>query len=110
MFHLPDEIIRYIYEFDNTYREIFDECLEYICKFKIYKSKVLNIYYIYNREKNVLHRTNNLIKPSFICSSYGVNDEKFKILLKEYNMERQYNAKLEYNIETILFQDSAFIL
>ena len=106
MYHLPEELIRYIYEFDNTYIEYFNECLTYICKFRIYHSESLNVYYIYNPENNILHMTNNLKKPNYICSSFGIPYEKFKELLNMTDIKRDYNLKLEYNVELFLFHEN----
>ena len=105
---LPEEIIRYIYEFDNTYREIFNECLEYITKFYIYKSqnKGLKLYYVYNRESRVLHMTNDLKNPVYICSSFGVEEKQLSHLLIHYSMKRRYDIKLEYDIENYLFREN----
>ena len=106
MYHLPEELIRYIYEFDNTYIEYFNECLRYICKFCIYHSESLNVYYIYNPENNILHMTNDLKKPNYICSSFGIHYEKFKELLNTTDIKRDYNLKLEYNVELFLFHEN----
>lgn len=107
-FNLPEEIIRYIYEFDNTYREIFQECLQYLTKFCIYKSqnKNLKLYYVYNPESKVLHMTNDLKNPVYICSSFGVEEKQLKHLLIHYSMKRRYDIKLEYDIENYLFREN----
>lgn len=107
-FNLPEEIIRYIYEFDNTYREIFQECLQYLTKFCIYKSqnRNLKLYYVYNPESKVLHMTNDLKNPVYICSSFGVQEKQLKDLLIYYSMKRRYDIKLEYDIENYLFREN----
>ena len=37
MYQLPEDIIRYIYEYDNTYREIFNNVL--LSRYEIYQNK-----------------------------------------------------------------------
>ena len=106
MFQLPEEIIRYIYEFDNTYKEIFDKCLSYITKFHIYKSKFLNLYYVYNIETKVLHMTNDIKNPGYICSSFDIRKVYLKDLLIRYGMERKYDIKLEFDIENYIFREN----
>jgi len=108
MFHLPDDIIRYIYEFDNTYRNVFDECLQCITMNQIYKSRLRNLYYVYIEDKNVLHMTNDIKKPSYICSSFNIRKSDLDDLLRRYQMERKYNIKLEYDIENYIFKDTNF--
>jgi hypothetical protein len=46
MYHLPKELIEYIYEFDNTYKEIFDKVLH--SRFQIYKIRKTNNYFIFD--------------------------------------------------------------
>ena len=46
MYHLPEDIIRYIYEFDNTYKLIFDKVLH--SRYEIYKSMTTDNYFIFD--------------------------------------------------------------
>lgn len=101
-FSLPEEIIRYIYEFDNTYHEIFKNVLKDIEILQIYKFK--NLYYIYNKEEEILYLTDNLKIPSFISTSYMIQLPYFKNIIRMKKLVR-INEKLEFDIKNFLFTE-----
>ena len=62
MFHLPHELQCLIFEFDSTYKEIFDKVLQ--SRFTIYKSSSRNLYFIFDSFTEKTYTTNSLSKPS----------------------------------------------
>ena len=105
--YLPHELIVLIYEYDTTYREIFNKCMKQINKFWIYKCRgVSTIYYIYNPEKLILHVTDNLKKPSYICTSFGVSKTELQTIKNTHHLRRGFNYSLEYDIEEYLFYEN----
>ena len=102
-FSLPDEIIRYIYEYDNTYHEIFKKVLKDIEIFHIYLYRD-EIYYIYDKEKEILYTTDSLRNPTWICSSFRMKSISFKKLIRKKELIRS-KYKLEYDIRNYSFYD-----
>lgn len=104
MFHLPKEIIKEIYEFDNTYREIFDTVLENISQYQIfdYITPTTHYYYIYDNHKDISHITNDLINPNWISTDYTITKNKLKAMIKN-NLIVKTHKKLEYDIENFNF-------
>jgi len=104
MFHLPKEIIKEIYEFDNTYREIFNTVLENISQYQIfdYITPTKQYYYIYDNHKDISHITDNLINPTWISTDYTITKNKLKAMIKN-NLIVKTHKKLEYDIENFNF-------
>ena len=101
MFHrLPREIIQLIYEYDNTYHEIYKKVIEEIHPFKIYK--VLQTYYIYDPKKSVLYYTNSVERPHWICSIFYFSNDQMEALVESQNLKRLHIC-LEYDIENYQF-------
>jgi hypothetical protein len=106
---LPQEIITYIYEFDPTYRLQMNKCLEYITPYWMFKVQGVSvIYYIYNPCTFTLHMTNSVKNPSYICSSFGIDQKQIQTLIQTHKMKRVYNIKLEFDIEIHTFNDIIF--
>ena len=103
-FSLPQEIIQYIYEFDNTYHEIYKQVLKEIEIFQIYIYKN-EIYYIYDKEEEILYTTDSLRNPTWICSSFHIQKDYFKEIIKKKRLIRS-NYKLEYDIRNYRFYDT----
>ena len=99
-FSLPEEIIRYIYEFDNTYRDIFNEILKEIEYIQIYQYK--NLFYIYDKEDEILYLTDSLKIPSWISTSYMISFSYLKEIVEKKRLIR-LKDKLEYDIRNYLF-------
>lgn len=99
-FSLPEEIIRYIYEFDNTYRDIFNEILKDIEYIQIYQYK--NLFYIYDKEDEILYLTDSLKIPSWISTSYMISFSYLKEIVEKKRLIR-LKDKLEYDIRNYLF-------
>ena len=99
-FSLPEEILRYIYEFDNTYRNIFNEILKEIEYIQIYQYK--NLFYIYDKEDEILYLTDSLKIPSWISTSYMISFSYLKEIVEKKRLIR-LKDKLEYDIRNYLF-------
>jgi len=99
-FSLPEEILRYIYEFDNTYRNIFNEILKEIEYIQIYQYK--NLFYIYDKEDEILYLTDSLKIPSWISTSYMISLSYVKEIIEKKRLIR-LKDKLEYDIRNYLF-------
>ena len=71
MKNLPENIISYIYEFDNTYR----------LKYKFYRNKQQKIYFIkINQQIKYLK-----YKPNYILPKYFIKSINFYKILKNIN-------------------------
>lgn len=105
-FTLPNEIIGNIYEYDNTYREIFQKVLEEIEIFEIFVSKA-KIYYIYDKEEKTLYTTDSVQNPGWICSSFKIFQDRWRNLIKVKNLTRS-SEKLEYDIQNYCFFNTYF--
>ena len=99
-FSLPEEIIRYIYEFDTTYRDIFNEILKEIEYLQIYQYK--NLFYIYDKEDEILYLTDSLKNPSWISTSYMISFSYLKEIVEKKRLI-PLKDKLEYDIRNYLF-------
>jgi len=104
MFHLPKEIIKEIYEFDNTYREIFDTVLENISQYQVfdYITATTHYYYIYDNHKNISHITDDLINPNWISTDYSITKNRMTVMIKN-KLIKKTHKKLEYDIENFNF-------
>lgn len=103
-FLLPEDIIRYIYEFDKTYRDIFNEIVKEIKYIQIYQYK--NLFYIYDKEEEILYLTDSLKIPSWISTSYMIPLSYFKNIIEKKRLTR-INDKLEFDIKNYLFEDES---
>ena len=52
MIHLPNEIMRHIYEYDNTYHIIYKKVLKHLHKYFIYKQSYLHAMMIHSSFNN----------------------------------------------------------
>lgn len=102
-FNLPHEIIRLIYSFDCTYKLEFDKVLEDIERYKIYQNT--DLYYIYDQTLQIMHSTDNLLRPNWICSTFHVTKDQMESTIREINLIRNKSDSLEYDIEQYEFHD-----
>ena len=110
MYHLPKELIEYIYEFDNTYKEIFDKVLH--SRFEIYKSKKTNNYFIFDLFTGRSFTTDSLVHPTWKTThhthknKYKNNEryvENFKNKMVEYCKLELISESLKYDIYNVRF-------
>tara|TARA_B100001248_G_scaffold261016_1_gene250878 strand:+ start:1342 stop:1740 length:399 start_codon:yes stop_codon:yes gene_type:complete len=109
MYHLPEDIIRYIYEFDNTYKLIFDKVLH--SRYEIYKNKKTNNYFIFDEFTGNSFVTNSLINPTWKTKHHThkksqdnnlhIDNFKKKMILL-YELEK-ISEILQYNIHENLY-------
>jgi hypothetical protein len=79
MFHLPQEIIKHIYEFDSTYREEYSKSLKILDNLPAYYGYKK----IYRNERNIYWNHTYIDHPFvlwFVNSSYPPNKYYFGIL------------------------------
>ena len=105
MYHLLEDIIRYIYEFDNTYKLIFDKVLH--SRYEIYKSMTTDNYFIFDEYSGYSFVTDSLTNPTWKTKhhthkiSNRNNDlfiENFKNkMLHLYDLQK-VSERLNYNI------------
>lgn len=80
LFPLPLDIIRYIYLFDNTYREYYSKnVIPFIHMYDTYTYKSPYnelLYLIIDKEKMESTITNDLKKPNFISTMYFLSKHK----------------------------------
>ena len=106
-FDLPHEIIRLIYSFDCTYKLQFDKVLQDIERYQIFENTKL--YYIYDQQLQIMHCTDSLVRPDWICSTFRVSREQMKNTIHEDNLIRNKKHTLHYDIDHYEFQDEESI-
>ena len=99
-FSLPEEIKKHIYEFDTTYRDIFNEIVKDIEYIQIYQYK--NLFYIYDKVDEILYLTDSLKSPSWISTSYTISLSHVKEIIEKKKLIR-LKDKLYYDIRNYLF-------
>lgn len=99
---LPQEIIQYIYEFDNTYKELFDKVLEDVIQFQIFSCH--DIFYVYDTLSDIMYCTDSVSTPSWICSSFRISRQQMKDIIRRKKLKRRNECKLQYDITTFQFQ------
>ena len=99
-FSLPEEIKKHIYEFDTTYRDIFNEILKEIEYIQVYQYK--NLFYIYDKVDEILYLTDSLKIPSWISISYMISLSYVKEIIEKKRLIR-LKDKLGYDIRNYLF-------
>lgn len=99
-YSLPEEIKKYIYEFDGTYRDIFNEIVKEIERLQVYQYK--NLFYIYDKVDEILYLTDSLKSPSWISTSYTISLSHVKEIIEKKKLIR-LKDKLEYDIRNYLF-------
>jgi hypothetical protein len=112
MFHLPEEIIQYIYEFDNTYRQVFDRVLH--SRYQIFQNKKTKSYFIFDQFSGKAFVTDSLENPTWKTTHHThrrKNTKGDKNLLLEnfktkmidmYELEK-VDEILKYNIHEKIF-------
>jgi hypothetical protein len=103
MFRLPKEIVQYIFEFDNTYKEKFTNILNQLQK-PIILTFLNQIYYIFDFRQSVLHMTNDLSYPNYICTSYYVGYLEFLKIKKKYELV-EIESVLQFDIDNFTFDN-----
>lgn len=115
MYHLPEEIIRHIYEYDNTYREIFDKVLN--SRYEIYQNLNTKTYFVFDLFSGKSFTTDSLENPSWKTTHHTHKQkhkeqncdlffENFKKkMINTYELKR-VNDYLKYNIHNPLFPNS----
>lgn len=99
-YSLPDEIKKHIYEFDRTYRDIFNEIVKEIERLQVYQYK--NLFYIYDKVDEILYLTDSLKIPSWISTSYMISLSYVKEIIEKKRLIR-LKDRLEYDIKNYLF-------
>ena len=107
---LPSELVNYIYEFDPTYRDIFQKSLNQINKrTQIYMFQgVSMVYYLYDKDSQCLHMCNSIKIPSYVCTSFGINEEQMDIIIKTHHLKHLFEKRVEFDIEAQVFKDFYF--
>jgi hypothetical protein len=112
MYHLPEDLIRYIYEYDITYREIFNKVLD--SRYEIYQTKNTGNYFIFDLFSGKSFTTDSLNKPTWKTTHHTYRKidikadselylDNFKIkMMNIYDLEK-VNENLQYNIHETLY-------
>ena len=103
-FDLPQEIIRLIYSYDCTYKLEFDKVLENIQRYTIYQNA--SIYCIYNQHSQIMHSTDSLVRPKWICSTFNITKQKMEKTIHDIHLFRNRKDSLEYDIEQYEFVEN----
>lgn len=112
MYHLPEELVRYIYEFDNTYREIFNEVLK--SRYEIYQKKDTKSFLVFDEFSGRSFITDSLQNPTWKTTHHthknkntkGDSDlylENFKTKMKTLYPLQKVSDNLQYDIHESLF-------
>lgn len=79
-FDLPKEIIDYIYTFDSTYHEIYQNVIKEIIPYRVYQKE--NYILIVKKDDSIAHSTNSISNPSYICTHYLQTYNNIKQIIK----------------------------
>lgn len=105
MFHLPPEIIRYIFEYDSTYREMFKKVLH--SRYEIYQNKKTKNYFIFDLFSGKSYVTDHFERPTWKTrhhthknkntkGSFDLYLENFKEkMMIMYDLEKLKNVKID---------------
>jgi len=92
-YSLPDDLIRYIYSFDNTYKQLYDNVINTMNMKFMYKNK------IEDRIQSIL-----LLKQQLTIHYYQqFYNTIFKHVIKEINLDNDETLYNKYNIFGSLF-------
>ena len=112
MYQLPEDIIRYIYEYDNTYREIYSNVL--LSRYEIYQNKKTKNYFVFDFFSGKSFSTDSLTKPTWKTTHHTYKSKEtnanqdlfldnFKMkMINTYPLERVYE-NLQYDIQESLY-------
>lgn len=101
-YDLPHEIICYIYEFDNTFRERFNKVLQDIERYQVYSYCNQTMFYIYDIRAEMSHVTNSLEIPNWISTSFRISKKDIKEIVVAHNLKKT-RQKLQYDISNVHF-------
>lgn len=99
-FHLPKEIIDYIYLFDSTYHDIFRNVLKDIIPYYVYQKD--NYILILKKDETIAHSTNSITTPSYICTHYLQNYNNIKSIIQQNDLH--LTTKLNHSIQAFIDQ------
>jgi hypothetical protein len=100
---LPNEIVVLIYEFDSTFKDLFNIVLHDLTKVRL---STINdfAYYIFDPNEQCIHMTNDFNNPFYICTSYNINCLKYLEIKKKFGL-----IEIDYDLNS-LFDYSTFSL
>ena len=111
MFNLPEELVRYIYEFDNTYREVFTKVLH--SRYEIYLMTDTKYFFIFDEFSGKSFLTNSLQNPTWKTTIHThknikkkYNDlhlENYKSKMKTLYTLKKVSDNLQYDIHKPLY-------
>jgi hypothetical protein len=100
MFHLPHELQCIIFEYDNTYHNIYKEVLK--SRYEIYKEEDKNFFIIFDYFSENSYITNSLEKPTYLTTTHTYLKRKKKHEKKEYYLETfKDNMLKKHNLKKI---------
>ena len=122
MFNLPEELVRYIYEFDNTYREVFTKVLHSRYEIYLMTDNFLNLpsfrhstkyFFIFDEFSGKSFLTNSLQNPTWKTTIHThknikekYNDlhlENYKSKMKKLYTLKKVSDNLQYDIHKPLY-------
>lgn len=113
MYHLPEEIISYIYEYDNTYRELFSNILN--SRYQIFQNLKTKSYFIFDLFSGKSFITDSFENPTWKTTHHTNRKksgdlffENFKMKMINTNNLKKVNDNLKYNIHEPLYSDSNY--
>lgn len=96
MYNLPKEIQNLIYEFDITYKEKLDKCIDELKKNKLFVFDGYVFYYYIPRHLE-LHITNSIQHPFYIHSSFNVSYIQFLKFKRENQLSEVKHTNFSYD-------------
>lgn len=100
-YDLPHEIISYIFEFDSTFREIFDKVLQDIERYQVYSYCNQGMFYIFDTRTEMSHVTNSLEIQTW-TTSFRTSKKDIKDIVILHNLKKS-KKKLQYDISNFYF-------
>ena len=96
---LPNEIITIIYEFDPTFKELFNFVLQDLRKVRLSLFNDVACY-IFDPIAQCIHMTNDFNNPYYICTSYDINYLTYLKIKKKFGLielDNNLNSSFDYS-------------
>ena len=107
-YDLPTELQTSIYEFDPTFRIIFQKVLEQVAPQVIYrkvKYNYLEYYFIYDAKRNISYILDNLLVPDYLSIRFNFDNIMFQDWLQTHEAVKLDSVPLHMCLSLESFEE-----